>query len=114
MRGRDERGSAVPFVVTGMALLLVVAMALVVAGGLVRAHRSAQAAADLAALAAATSASAGRDPCAAGSRIAEANGARLTSCRVQGVEVTVQVAVPAPRWAVSWPDLGGEARAGPG
>ena len=102
------------FVVACLGLLLLVGAALGVVAALVLAHRQAQAAADLAALAVATAASRGADPCAAGAVIAEANGARLTSCALAGRAGTVRVVVAGPRWLGQRADLEAEARAGPG
>jgi secretion/DNA translocation related TadE-like protein len=87
--------------------------ALGVVAALVHAHRVAQSAADLAALAAASAVGEAGDPCAAGARTAADNGARLTSCAVSGREVRVRVEVTGPRWLGQTADLGGEARAGP-
>lgn len=111
---RDDRGAASLFAVACLVLLLVVGSALGVVAAMVRAHRTAQAAADLAALAAASAVGGGRDPCGSGSAIAEANGATQTSCVVEGLEVTVRVEAPGPRWLGQAGDLVAEARAGPG
>ncbi|CAI9400885.1 Rv3654c family TadE-like protein [Nocardioides sp. T2.26MG-1] len=112
-RDRDARGSASLFVVSCLAVLLLVGAALGVVAAMVRAHRSAQSAADLAALAAATALAQGRDPCAAGAGTAAANGARLTWCEVAGLEATVRVEVSGPHWLGQAADLAAEARAGP-
>ena len=109
-----ERGSVSLFVVACLGLLLLVGAALGVVAALVLAHRQAQAAADLAALAVATAASRGADACAAGVVIAEANGARLTSCALAGRTSTVRVVVAGPRWLGQRADLEAAARAGPG
>jgi secretion/DNA translocation related TadE-like protein len=100
--------------VSCLAVLLLLGAALGVVAAMVRAHRSAQAAADLAALSAATAIGGGRDPCLAGAGTAEANDARLISCTVAGREVTVRVSVTGPRWLGQAADLSAEARAGPG
>lgn len=110
---RGERGSASLFAVACLAVLLLLGAALGVVAAIVHAHRSAQSAADLAALAAAGAVGAG-DPCAAGARVAAANGAGLESCVVTGREVTVRVTVRGPRWLGQDRDLTAEARAGPG
>ncbi len=112
MRERGERGSAIPLVIASLALLLFLTAALGVVAGMVRAHRSAQSAADLSALAAAAGV-AGDDPCATAAEIAEANAAQLLSCAVDGREVLVRVGVEGPRWLGQVADLEGEARAGP-
>jgi secretion/DNA translocation related TadE-like protein len=108
-----ERGSATLLVVGCGAVLLLLGCALGVVAALVTAHRVAQAAADLAALAAAGALGRGGDPCAAGADLAAANGARLTGCRVRGREVTLRVVVTGPRWLGQTGDLVAEARAGP-
>jgi secretion/DNA translocation related TadE-like protein len=116
MSGRQasERGSATPFAVAVMGLLVLVGAALGVAGAMVHAHRVAQSAADLAALAGAHSLAEGGDGCAAATTIAEANGARVDSCEVAGFDLRVQVTVTGPRWLGQRHDLSAEARAGPG
>jgi secretion/DNA translocation related TadE-like protein len=113
MRRHGDRGSATPFLVACLAVLLLLGAALGVVAALVRAHRAAQSAADLAALAAASALAAGRDPCAAGAGVAEANGARLSACTVAGREATVRVLVEGPHWLGQEADLAAEARAGP-
>jgi secretion/DNA translocation related TadE-like protein len=109
---RDARGSATPFAIACLGLLVLLAAALGVTTAMERAHRQAQAAADLAALAAARAVGRG-DPCAAGSGAATANGASLTSCLVAGREVRVGVEVEGPHWLGQRADLTAEARAGP-
>lgn len=114
MRGvRDERGSVSLFVIACLAVLLLLGSALGVVTAMVRAHRLAQSAADLAALSSAAAAARGEDACGAGARIAEANGARMLSCRLAGLEVTVTVEVAGPHWLGQVADLEAEARAGP-
>jgi secretion/DNA translocation related TadE-like protein len=87
--------------------------ALGVVGAMVRAHRTAQAAADLSALAVASGVTRGGDPCATGAAIAAANGARLLSCALDGTTATVRVEAPGPHWLGQQADLAAEARAGP-
>jgi secretion/DNA translocation related TadE-like protein len=113
-RRRDARGSATLFAVSCLAVLLLLGAALGVVAAMVRAHRVAQSAADLAALAAATALGHGGDPCAAGAATAAANGARLSECLVRGHEATVRVEVTGPRWLGQSADLSAQARAGPG
>jgi secretion/DNA translocation related TadE-like protein len=81
---------------------------------MVRAHRAAESAADLAALAVAGAVDNGGDPCSRGAGVAAANGARLGSCEVNGREAMVRVTVTGPRWLGQEADLSAEARAGPG
>ena len=95
-------------------LLLVVALAVGAAEGLVVAHRRAQAAADLAALAGASALARGEDRCAIAATVAAANGARLTACLPAGREVLVTVSVAGPRGPGGVAELTARARAGPG
>ncbi len=111
---RDQRGAASLLVVVLLSVLLLVGAALGVVAAMVWAHRIAQSAADLSALAGAADLQEGEDPCAGASRIAEANHARLASCLVQGDEVLVEVTVVGPRWLGQHADLSAQARAGPG
>lgn len=122
MRGRSgrvdsrngDRGSATVLALACLAVLLLVGSALGVAAAMVRAHRSAQAAADLAALAAASAVSTGLgDPCTDGGRAARSNGAELLTCQVSGATVLVMVQVAGPRWLGQESDLRAQARAGP-
>lgn len=111
---RRERGAATLFAVACLAMLLLVGAALGVVAAMLRAHRTAQGAADLSALAAAVAVGRGDDPCAAAAGIATANGATVTSCSMQGREARVHVVVAGPRWLGQAGDLSAEARAGPG
>ena len=110
---RDQRGGATVLVVAmaGVLLLLGAAVALVIA--VVAAHRSAQSAADLAALSGAHALSRGADGCAAATTAASANRARLSSCAVTGRVVEVWVQVDGPRWLGQSAELTALARAGP-
>ena len=110
---RSERGGASLLVVTCAAVLLLVGSALGVVAAIVTAHRSAQAAADLAALAAAGAHQRGEDGCARAVALAHANGAALEACQVVGDDVAVTVVVPGPRWLGQEADLTAQARAGP-
>ncbi len=111
---RADRGSATVFAVACLSVLLLLGAALGVVAAMVRGHRVAQSAADLAALAAADAVRAGEDPCSRGGDVAVENGARLSSCSVAGREVTVAVTVAGPHWLGQVADLSAEARAGPG
>src|SRR4051795_2937044 len=113
MREKDERGSATLFAVAIVGVLVLVGAALGVVGAMVHAHRVAQSAADLAALAGAQAQARGRDPCAAAAGIAAANGAAVDSCAVDGFDVTLQVTVAGPHWLRQRHDLSARARAGP-
>ena len=91
-----EQGSGTVLAVGLIGVLLALALALT---GLVQAQSGAsraRAGADLAAIAGATaltSVHAPGDPCAAASRVAGANGAALTACRLEGEDVVVGVSV---------------------
>jgi len=100
-------------VLAASGLLMFVGLALGGVGAIVLAHRSAQSAADLAALAAASAAASGVDACAAADRIAAANASSLTRCERVGAAVTVAVRVDGPRLAGRRYDVTAEARAGP-
>ncbi|WP_028643532.1 Rv3654c family TadE-like protein [Nocardioides sp. URHA0020] len=110
---RDQRGSATPFAIACLGLLVLLAAALGVVTAMVHAQRRAQSAADLAALAAAQALARGQQGCVAGARIADANGAAVISCAMSGREVRLRVEVSGPRWLGQTGDLAAEARAGP-
>jgi secretion/DNA translocation related TadE-like protein len=110
---RGERGSATLFAVACLSALLLLGAALGVVAAMVRAHRVAQSAADLAALAAADAVGTGRDPCAAGSATAAANDAILVACDLDGRDAVVTVTVDGPHWLGQAADLSAQARAGP-
>jgi secretion/DNA translocation related TadE-like protein len=109
----DERGSATVLVVTLAGVLVLLGAALAVATAMVVAHRSAQSAADLAALAGARGVASGDDGCAVASRVAADNGARVTACAVVGRVVDVSVDVRGPHWLGQTGDLAARSRAGP-
>jgi secretion/DNA translocation related TadE-like protein len=94
-RRRDERGGGS---VLMMGICVVVIMlgytAMIICGYAIAAHR-ARAAADLAALSGATSASQGGDPCAAARRNAQAHLARITSCERVGDQIDFVISVTA-------------------
>jgi secretion/DNA translocation related TadE-like protein len=113
MRPPGQRGSATLLVLAMASVLLLVGAAVGVVTAMVRAHRVAQSAADLTALAAAQTLQVGGDPCARAAEIAVANGARLTSCAADARLVTVRVTVDGPHWLGQEADLTAEARAGP-
>lgn len=95
-RVRSEAGAAT-IVVLALAFALVIAAwgsASVV--GTIVAHRMAQNAADLAALAAAQDNAKGVDGCERAAEVARANRAQLVSCVVEGRSVVVEVAVETP------------------
>lgn len=110
---RGDRGAATVLTVAVLGLLLFVGAALAVVGAMVAAHRQAQAAADLAALAGARTLADGGDACGAAATVAAANGADLTGCVVADRDVRTTVVVAGPRWLGQTGDLAAEARAGP-
>ena len=109
----SERGSATLFAVAIIGVVVLVGAALGVVGAMVHAHRLAQSAADLAALAGARSAARGQDACVAAATIAQANGAEVDQCTVDGFDVRLQVTVAGPHWLGQHHDLSALARAGP-
>lgn len=113
-RLNGERGSASIWVVCCCALLLVVALASVLRTTAVLVRHRAEAAADLAALAAASHAGDGEAAaCAHGARVAHGMSARLVSCRLAGWEAAVEIEVRPSLALGSWGVAHGRARAGP-
>lgn len=113
MTRRRERGSATLLALAMIGVLVLVGAALGVVAAMIYAHRLAQSAADLTALAGAEAGARGRDPCARAAALAVANDAALDSCTVQGRDVRVQVTVAGPHWLGQHHDLSAQARAGP-
>lgn len=98
--GRPLAGDRGSGTVLGLTLLVVILVLTLAVAGLARAVHArgeAQAAADLAALAAATALHArgipGADPCTVAGRVVAVNGAAMTGCRVEGEDVEVAAAV---------------------
>ena len=110
---RGETGSATLLVVAMAGVIVLLGAALAVVTALVVAHRAAQSAADLAALAGASGVGSGGDGCAVAARVAAANGARLTVCAVSGRVIDVEVHFPGPHWLGQDADLAARSRAGP-
>lgn len=111
---RGERGSSTVVVAGLISLLCVIGTAVLVIGMARTARHQAEAAADLAALAAASALLEGdAAPCAAAGEIAARNDASLTGCTIEGqtVQVTVSVAVNLGRWGIG--EAQARARAGP-
>ncbi|CAM3161489.1 Rv3654c family TadE-like protein [Nocardioides dubius] len=112
---RSDQGAATIVALALGAVLLFAGMAGAFVAAVTAAHRTAQAAADLAALAAAQAVQHGSDGCAEASEIATRNRARLRTCHVTGEEVWIEVVVPSPSWAgYDSPEVIGRAHAGPG
>lgn len=112
-RSRGERGAGSMLVLVMVGILATVTLALGVVAGMVKAHRVAQSAADLGALAGASALARGFDACLAAEVQVAANGADLVSCEVRGADVLVRVSAPGPNWGEQWWHLDGLARAGP-
>jgi secretion/DNA translocation related TadE-like protein len=110
---RAETGAGTVLGLTLAAVVLFVAFAVVGATAVVTTHRSAQAAADLAALAGATALQDGADACDQAGRVARANRARLRSCAVEGWTVTVGVTAAGPVLLGRRVEQGARGRAGP-
>ena len=111
--GRDEVGAGSVLAVAMLAVLVVVTVAVGGVVGVVAAHRTAQAAADLAALAGAGAVQDGADPCRRAGEIARRNGSRLQRCSVQGWDVAVVVVADTAHLPGGVLDLSARARAGP-
>jgi secretion/DNA translocation related TadE-like protein len=94
--GRD-RGAGSVLGLALVAVLLMLTMAVVGVARAVHARGTAQAAADLGALAAATAlhdlTGSAADPCAVAGRVVAVNGAELTACRTRGGEVVISTRV---------------------
>ena len=86
----SERGSAAVLATVLAGVLCVATVMLAALGAAVADQRRVAAAADLAALAAASAVQDGRDACAAARSVAGRNAARLDSCAVSGAVVTVR------------------------
>lgn len=111
----SERGSATLVAVAMMAVLLAITLGGSVFSSAVIARHRAQAAADLAALAAAGRVGSGpQSACMWASSVATANRARLTACTLAELDVvvTVEVAVALGRLGIG--SARAAARAGPG
>jgi secretion/DNA translocation related TadE-like protein len=110
---RDDRGAASVLVLAMTGLVVLLGAALAVVTAMVVAHRAAQSAADLAALAGARGVAEGRDGCTMAADVAVANQATLTGCAIIGRVVDVTVKVSGPHWLGQTADLAARSRAGP-
>jgi len=113
MSAHRDDGVATVVGVALVALLVLVGLAAATAGGAVLAHRRAEAAADLAALAAAQAIQGQGDPCRVAQRVSQANGAQLRACTIDGWTADVEVAVTGPRLIGLDLSLPARSRAGP-
>ncbi len=89
---RGEQGAGTVLAVSMIGLIVSVTVGTAGAVGVVAGHRRAQSAADLSALAGATTLQNGGEACARADVIAGRNGADLQRCQVNGTEVVVVVA----------------------
>ncbi|MDO9378149.1 MAG: flp pilus-assembly TadE/G-like family protein [Nocardioidaceae bacterium] len=101
-----EHGSGTVHVVTACLVLATLALVAVQLAGLLALKHRVTAAADLAALAASQAVESGAEGCAAASRVADANRATLSRCRLVGSVATVEVdatseRVLGRRWSVT-------------
>lgn len=113
---RTDAGTASLLAVALVGLLLVLGMAANLVVAAAAAHRTAQAAADLAALAGAQAWQVQANPataCGAARSVAEENGAGLTDCRLAGDDLLAIVRVDGPRMFGHEFEIVGRARAGP-
>ncbi|MDR0482492.1 MAG: flp pilus-assembly TadE/G-like family protein [Cellulomonadaceae bacterium] len=110
-----DRGSGTVLLLGIVAVVLIIASFLVALGVTASARGTAQSAADLGAIAAATAVRDGFDPCLMAGQVVEHNGARMESCELgEGgtARVTVTRSVPLlPGWMAS--NARARARAGP-
>jgi secretion/DNA translocation related TadE-like protein len=82
VRARREHGAATAYAASIAVLLTTAALVVTQVAGLVRLKHSVAAAADLSALAASRASVDGDDACAAAAAIAQRNGARVVTCRM--------------------------------
>ena len=87
----NESGSATIYGAIVITVGLFIALGAFVVTGFVRVHHQAHNAADLAALAATTTALDGHDGCVVAQEVATKNQARLTTCEMFGVVATITV-----------------------
>jgi len=111
-RARDDCGAATVLALALVVVLVFVAAVCVGSVGIVLTHRRAQAAADLAALAAAAALQRGAAACQEAARVAGRQRAVVTSCSVRGAEVLVVTAMDLPS-ALGGATVAARARAGP-
>ncbi len=109
---RSDRGLATVLAIAMSGLLLALTVGVLCGVAVVGAHRAAQSAADLAALAGAGGVQQGSDGCARAAAIAARNHARLQQCEVTGWNVSVVVVATA-RLPIGRVELPARARAGP-
>jgi len=110
----DDRGVATVWAATAVAVLIAVLAAMLDLAGATAVRHRAEAAADLAALAAAGHAlDGGEAACARATQVAASSGARVVLCRLRGWEVVVEVEVGVRLSLLGATTVRGRARAGP-
>lgn len=112
-RLRDEQGAGTVLAVAMMGLIVTVTVAAAGVVGVIASHRTAQAAADLAALAGAAALQDGGDACAKAADVADRNRAQLDGCVVDGWNVAVVVTAQTSPLPGGVLDLRARGRAGP-
>jgi secretion/DNA translocation related TadE-like protein len=112
-RRADERGAGSVLAVAMMGLLVTVTVAAAGVVGVIATHRTAQSAADLAALAGASALQNGGDACGQAAAVADRNRTHLAGCEVEGWNVTVVVTADTARLPGGVLDLRARGRAGP-
>ena len=110
---RSEAGTATVLVMPLLGVIVLVAIVASVLGSLVVAQRRVQAAADLAALAGASAVPGAAGACAVAARLSRRNGADMVSCRLEGRDVRVEVAVQVTGLIGRSVTVRAQARAGP-
>ena len=114
---RGERGSAMVLAIALLAVIALIGLVALAQVQLLQRKHALQGAADLSAIAAAQSAG---DACAQAQRIASANGAVVSACRLDGLDALVELqaeppsilAVLADRFGLTLGPLQAQARAG--
>lgn len=113
MTKRSEAGAATVLALVWIGVILAVGAGCVLAAGVVVVHRQAQAAADLASLAAAQAHQRGEPGCEAAHHIAARNGAVVDACVAEGADYRVRVGVDAPARLSMLGSVMARAQAGP-
>ncbi len=110
----SDRGSASVYVLAAAALVVASGVAEAGVGAAVVARHRAAAAADLGALAAASSVVRGSSAaCVLAQQVVRANSARLAGCAVAGSDALVSATVQPAGWAATWGTARVTSRAGP-
>ena len=109
--GPSDQGVSTVFACLSVVLMMAVTVLAIRLGGAMLARQQAETAADLGALAGAAGILSGADAaCAMASAVVTANRASMTSCHADGLDLLVEVQMPAPAWGGM---ASAPARAGP-